>query len=368
MDSSELGERQFSPSGIAMDLARLRQEVLAQWKARVLAQEGRNEPLLVRAAPALLDAIETALLPGAQGMGTVAPRRASDFARYLDPGEHGFKALLRELQLLRSVLYAALGTAQAAWHPSDVDAIGAAFDTWMLAAAGCARNGNVAMKMNEACISGFAHDLRNPLNVASATAQLIGLKSADPAIGAMAARIVSKVADADALIQTLQDAAVLEYGHAMKLHLSNFNIMSLVEEVCVDLPMIGQPVSIKGERIDGHWCRAALKRALEGLVARARKHGKRAAPITVRVTRDGDRLCLSVHNDGVAIPAQDLARLFEPPQRAEELAIKGWSLGLPYVRRVAESHGGAMLVDSADERGTTFTVQVPIDARRYVAA
>jgi len=371
MHTTEAGERQDSPSGLTTSLARLRQDVLTQWRARVQTQDKRHHPLLARAAPALLDAVETALRCAATGKGAVAPRRPPDLARHFAPGEHGGAALVRELQLLRSVLYATLATHHPALQPRDVeaiDAIGAVFDAWLLAAAGCAGESHAPMAMNEACISGFAHDLRNPLNVASATGQLIGLKTADPGIAAMAARIVSKIADADALIQTLQDAAVLEHGHAIELHLSNFDIMSLVEEVCVDLPMIGQPVSIIGERIDGYWCRTALKRALESLVTRARKHGKRAAPITVRVARDGDRLGLSVHNGGAAIPAQDLARLFEPPQRAEEVAVKGWSLGLPYVRRVAESHGGSMLVDSAEERGTTFTVQVPIDARRHVAA
>jgi signal transduction histidine kinase len=368
MHTTEAGERQVSPGGLATSLVRLRQDVLAQWNARMQAQDERHQPLLARAAPALLDAVETALRSEAHAKGVVAPRRAPDLARHLDPGEHDADALVGEVQLLRSVLYATLGTAHSALHPRDVDAIGAVFDAWLLAAAGCAGKPQAPMTMNEACISGFAHDLRNPLNVASASAQLIGLKTADTGIAAMAARIVSKIADADALIQTLQDAAVLEHGQAIALHLSKFDIMSLVEEVCVDLPMIGQPVSIIGERIDGYWCRAALKRALESLVTRARKHGKRAGPITVRVTRDGDRLGLSVHNGGAAIPEQDLARLFEPPQRAEEVAVKGWSLGLPYVRSVAERHGGTMLVDSAEERGTTFTVQVPIDARRHVAA
>jgi len=43
----------------------------------------------------------------------------------------------------------------------------------------------------------------------------------------------------------------------------------------------------------------------------------------------------------------------------------GWGIGLPYVRAVAESHGGSIGLDSSAERGTTFTVSIPLDGRLY---
>jgi Histidine kinase-, DNA gyrase B-, and HSP90-like ATPase len=43
----------------------------------------------------------------------------------------------------------------------------------------------------------------------------------------------------------------------------------------------------------------------------------------------------------------------------------GWGLGLAQVRAVAEAHGGSIGVDSVPERGTTFTIEIPLDARPY---
>jgi len=359
MDTTDTGERQVSSSALADSFARQRATVLARWSARVQAtMASRTGPLLEQAAPVLLDEIGAQLAANRAGANDIAP----DLARWLGPGRHGTRELALELQLLRSTLFTAL-MAEQALSAHDVELVGATFDAWLLAAA---TRSSAFPAISDACISGFAHDLRNPLSVASATAQLIGLKSDDPGVAGLAGRIVKKIADADALIQTLQDAAVLD-GKTIKLQISAFDIMTLVEEVCVDLPLLGQPVNIVGERVDGHWCRAALKRALENLVTRARKHGKRAGPITVRVQRDGERMRLSVHNHGAPIADGDMERLFEPPQHADEIALKGWSLGLPYVRSVTESHGGAMAVDSAAERGTTFTLHVPIDARAYAA-
>lgn len=358
MDTTEAGERRFSSSTLADAFAHQRASVLAQWSVRV----GRpNGPLLAQAAPPLLDEVAAALA-GA------TPARITDLASLLPAGRHDVHALALELQALRATLFTAL-MAEQPLSAHDVELIGTSFDAWLLAVADMRSPAHSGI--SDACISGFAHDLRNPLSVASATAQLISLKTEDPGVAGLAARIVKKIADADALIQALQDAAVQHGAKGLKLQISAFDIMALVEEVCADLPLLGQPVSIVGERIDGHWCRAAMKRALESLVTRARKHGKRSGPITVRVTRKAEQpeqMALSIHNHGAAIADADMARLFDPPVHVEEIAVKGWNLGLPYVRSVAESHGGAIAVDSGETRGTTFTLHVPVDARAYAAA
>lgn len=100
-------------------------------------------------------------------------------------------------------------------------------------------------------IAGLSHDLRNPLHVANASAQLIQLKSADPGVVDLARRVCKKIAEADSMIQTLLDASVLQSRMGLQLHLSAFDIMALVEEVCADLPLLGKRVSVIGEPVVG---------------------------------------------------------------------------------------------------------------------
>jgi signal transduction histidine kinase len=152
----------------------------------------------------------------------------------------------------------------------------------------------------------------------------------------------------------------------LKLHLAHFDIMEVVEEVCADLPIVGQPVLIKGKALTGCWCRVSMKRVLENLASNALKYGDHLHPVTVRVSRVDDRMLLSVHNEGKPIPKPDIPRLFHTFQRIEDVDVKGWGLGLPFVQNAIESHGGSVVVDSAEGRGTTFTLTVPIDARPYV--
>lgn len=74
------------------------------------------------------------------------------------------------------------------------------------------------------------------------------------------------------------------------------------------------------------------------------------------------------HNEGPPIPVEEQHAVFEAFRRAsnvKEGKKPGWGVGLPYVRAVVESHGGAIVLDSAMERGTTFTITVPLDSRPF---
>lgn len=89
-------------------------------------------------------------------------------------------------------------------------------------------------------------------------------------------------------------------------------------------------------------------------------------PIEILTDEVHGRLLLSVHNEGPPIPLDDLECIFQMYKRAESAksgSSEGRRIGLPYVRAVAESHGGSIGVDSSVERGTTFSIDIPTDAR-----
>jgi signal transduction histidine kinase len=77
---------------------------------------------------------------------------------------------------------------------------------------------------------------------------------------------------------------------------------------------------------------------------------------------------VSVHNEGGTIPPAEQEGIFQAfrrSQAAQQGKKQGWGLGLPLVRGIAEAHGGNIHVDSAPERGTTFVMDMPLDARPY---
>lgn len=344
--------------------------VLAQWTARVTAEipaaARLGEPILIDTFPILFTHIAEALkTDGSRAFATsgttLAIAHGRERANITDYGPHD---LIHELQIFRDVLFSVAKARALPLSKRDAEVIGHSIEE--AARESISGYNAVNRELNEAFIASLSHDLRNPLHVANTSAQLIQMKSSDPGITSLAKKISVKIAETDAMIQTLLDAAVLKGQMKLRLHVACFDIMGLIEEICADVPLSGQQVRIDGEQIAGHWCRASLKRALENLISNAQKYGDTSKPITVRVSRADDRIFIAVHNEGPLIQKSELERLFQTFQRIEDVDVKGWGLALPYVQNVAESHGGSVLADSGEGRGTTFTMTVPVDARPYV--
>jgi PAS domain S-box-containing protein len=84
--------------------------------------------------------------------------------------------------------------------------------------------------------------------------------------------------------------------------------------------------------------------------------------ITVRTWDDGEYACVSISDTGCGIPDEVRRRIFEPFFTTKEVG-KGTGLGLSISYDIVKKHGGEILVESAEGRGTTFTVRVPLEAK-----
>jgi signal transduction histidine kinase len=173
----------------------------------------------------------------------------------------------------------------------------------------------------------------------------------------------------DGMIQDLLDAAKFQSGERLKLRLEEFEMQELAKEVCEQFTFAHGPrfqLIAKSARV--WWDREAIKRAMENLLGNALKYGTPDTPVRIKIDPVHGRVMLTVHNEGEPIPPEQIENLFQVFQRAaaaKEGNRDGWGIGLPYVRSVAESHGGSIEVDSAEHRGTTFLISMPADARPY---
>jgi signal transduction histidine kinase len=112
----------------------------------------------------------------------------------------------------------------------------------------------------------------------------------------------------------------------------------------------------------GLWDPGRLEQVVANLVSNALKYGPPRRPVRVLIDGSGDPVVLSVSDEGGALSPAAQANLFEPFRPGSSgAAAAGHSvgLGLYVVRRIAEAHGGQVAVDSAADRGTTFTVRLP---------
>ena len=80
--------------------------------------------------------------------------------------------------------------------------------------------------------------------------------------------------------------------------------------------------------------------------------------------RRGDRVAISVSDTGMGIPPESLPKIFTQFYRVYHPGkeIKGTGLGLPIVQKIVTAHGGRIDVESELDKGTTFTVLLPVTA------
>jgi signal transduction histidine kinase len=223
--------------------------------------------------------------------------------------------------------------------------------------------------LREQFVATITHDLRNPLSTAHGFAELIKQSSDLAQIKEFAERITGSMRRMDNMLQDLLDSMTFQSGERLQLRLEEFDMLEVVKEMCDQFTVTHGPrFQFLGGTARGWWDREAIKRAIENMVGNAVKYGAPDTPVQLKVDSENERMLLSVHNEGEPIPLEQIECIFQVFRRAvaaREGNKEGWGIGLPYVRNVAESHGGSVAVDSAAGRGTTFLIDVPTDARPF---
>lgn len=107
-------------------------------------------------------------------------------------------------------------------------------------------------------------------------------------------------------------------------------------------------------------------RALMNLLSNALKYTPKEGNVEVSLitclNRRGTGVIeISIKDNGIGIPEEDLNKIFEPYYRGHHIVPEeGIGLGLPFVQEVVNFHGGKILVQSAPNRGSLFSILLPI--------
>jgi two-component system sensor histidine kinase ResE len=220
-------------------------------------------------------------------------------------------------------------------------------------------------------LSFVTHELRTPLIAIQGFSELLMRYPNSPASGDAPATIFRETNRLVAMINTYLEVLRLDAG-ARALRMTSISVRSMadhVEKVVRPLAAAAHiTVTVQIDCPDGHEhvvCDETLiSGALLNLVSNAIKYGRQDSEVAIRVSSRGSEVEFSVHNTGPAIPASDLKQIFERfyrPSRSE--SIPGWGLGLSFVRRICQQHGGRVEVSSDETSGTSFTFVLPRGVR-----
>ena len=357
----------------ARRMLELREEVLSEWAERVrqtVKEAGQlPQPILIDTFPALYDTMAEIITPGHRRKGddesnTVSTEHGGERARLTNYNMH---SVISEYQILKGAIFDVLKANGVQLTDREAQLISIYIDDSIRESV---KAFNLAQTvLREKFYAALTHDLRNPLSNAHMAAQFIERSSDLPKIKEFAGLITANLKRMDGMIQDLLDSAKFQNGERLRLRLEEFDMQRVAKEVCLQFSaMHGPRFELLPQSVTGWWDREAIKRALENLVGNALKYGADDTPIRMSIETAQGRVIVSVHNEGEPIPSEQIESIFQIFQRAataREGDKEGWGIGLQYVRSVAESHGGSVAVDSAAPRGTTFIIDIPVDARPF---
>jgi len=213
----------------------------------------------------------------------------------------------------------------------------------------------------------ISHDLRNPLTVVMGQGDRLQrmLTRQGPEPAAEGARsIVKSARQMNAMIQDLVESTRLESGN-LELQKQPTDLVQLIGDVTHRIGSLEESARVRVEPAFSELVApvdaSRVERAVVNLITNALKYSPPEAPVTVRLAWQDGEASISVVDQGVGIPDEDVPHLFERFFRAKSgKKADGLGLGLYITRLIVEAHGGRMSVESAVGKGSTFAFTLPL--------
>jgi len=230
------------------------------------------------------------------------------------------------------------------------------------------------MEMKSQFVSTVSHELRTPLTAMKEAVTIV----ADGIAGKLnkdqthfldiARRNIERLGR---LIDDVLDFQKLSAGK-MQFHMQSNRIDKTIDEACSTMqPHVRQKqlhlsVDVESGLPSIVYDHDRMIQVLTNLLSNAIKFTPEGGRIVLSARRQGESLAMSVSDTGMGIPQEALPRIFTQFYRVHRPGkeIKGTGLGLAIVNKIVTSHGGRIDVESEMNKGTTFTVLLPLTSRQ----
>lgn len=220
-------------------------------------------------------------------------------------------------------------------------------------------------------VSMASHEFRTPLGGILTSASLISKypKAEDHEKREKHVQIIKK--SVKSLTNILNDFLSLDKLDQGKVSSSpmNFRIDVIINELISEtLESTEKELKIQYDNQSGEITlyqeKEMLKNALVNLISNALKYSPENKPVHITTRLNENMLEIEIADQGIGIPEQDQKHLFERFFRAKNVInLQGTGLGLNIVKRYLDLMGGTITFKSAENKGTTFTVKLPVEKK-----
>lgn len=238
-----------------------------------------------------------------------------------------------------------------------------------------------AERLQAALLNSISHDLRSPL--ASITGVLSSLKE-------------SKVPGEDHLrLDEVTEAEMIDtaLGEASRLNRLVANLLDMTRleagalrlkiEPCDLQDLIGASLSRLGDRLERHLVRTSIpdnlplvpldfvmmSQVLVNLLDNAVKYSPPGTSLEIAVEPQGGQVFISVADEGMGIPPEDLEKVFDKFYRVQrKVSMPGTGLGLAIARGIVEAHGGRIWAENRPQGGLIVKLSLPVPKASVIEA
>jgi len=229
------------------------------------------------------------------------------------------------------------------------------------------------MELKSQFISTVSHELRTPLTCIKEAVEVV-LEGVTGQINSKQRHFLDivkrNIERLSTLINNVLDFQRLESGRS-KIEIKENDIREVVKAIDETMSLAARQKGLNfAVELDGSLSRAwfdsdKIIQLLTNLIGNSIKFTPQGGSVTVSILRQGEELVMRVRDTGMGIPKESLPKIFERfyrvPRPGKE--IQGTGLGLSILRKIVDLHRGRIEVESELDRGTTFTVFMPLDAR-----
>jgi len=212
--------------------------------------------------------------------------------------------------------------------------------------------------------SGIAHEIRNPLNYISLAIDHIKTEML-PDCGDRCAELTELT---DKIKEEVRRANYMvlnfmNYGRPLKLRRTLIPYTELLTRVLPVLEVRLQEQHITVEQqiptdLPPLWIdQELLRNCILNFVSNAAQAMPNGGTMTLGAELEGDQVNLTFADQGGGISPEDISKIFQPYFTTKDLGI---GLGLAITERIIKEHGGEIRVDSTPDKGTLFTVGLPL--------
>jgi len=231
-------------------------------------------------------------------------------------------------------------------------------------------------RFKTAMLSQFTHEMKSPLGSIKQATQLLenSLKAQlDPTQARFLNIIKGNYNTLQRLITNILHTAAYDIGR-IQLKYQTVNLVKLITGELIYLsPVIKEKeikvnINFSAKKIECELDAEKFKEVVQNLITNAVKFSPAGTEIDVSVKGKFPLIFLKIKDRGIGIPEKEIPYIFEKMYRAsnsEKISVKGTGLGLYIVSQIIRAHGGRIRVKSEINKGTEFTVTLPVN--RHVA-